>query len=93
MKNEDLTCCYNCKYWDAYMDSKENKMVYYGICRRYPPNIPCLDESYSVDGCAPINNLCFTLMQGLPLVSQPYTFDEDWCGEFAMKNEIEVEWT
>lgn len=84
---DDLMCCMNCKYWDCYNEKEFEQCgeLAEGECRRYPPSLPIFDQCGIDD--VPVSDLVISLTKGTPLVSNPFTFGRDWCGEFVlMKN-------
>ena len=63
--------CLNCRFWDPYDKEPEKVVLAQGLCRRYPPNVRIKGE-YD---------------RGVQLMTQPMTYDEEWCGEWRGKDE------
>ena len=83
-KAKCIKCCANCKYWYTYDEKKIEEFGDYaeGECRRFPPSIPCIRHINEMGIAVPEN-----LVKGTLLVSHPFVYAGDWCGEFkAMKN-------
>lgn len=79
--NKALKCCRNCEYWDCYhTDEKEDDWLAEGECRRYPPSIPIFDNTF--EDHVSVDELMICLTKGTLFVNHPFTFAEDWCGEF-----------
>lgn len=82
-KNKTLKYCANCKYWECY-DEKEFEKYGEGVegeCHRYPPNTINFTKVNGVVTMIP------EMTKNTPLLSHPFTFAAEWCGEFKpMKN-------
>jgi len=63
--------CLNCRFWDPYDSNPDNVCLAQGDCRRFPPNVPVVNE-YD---------------RGVQLMTHPMTFDEEWCGEWKPKSQ------
>lgn len=94
-RRNNLRCCANCQHWEYFssrigklteVDEDEIHDISVGSCHRYPPNVPCMRSGF--DDTAKLNDLCIETMRGMLLVDHPWTFAEDWCGEFAMADEL-----
>ena len=83
----NLKFCANCRWWDvSEKEFEKHNCLAEGWCHRYPPNVPCVSH---------INDAGITVLEepnyGIPLMSHPTTFAEDWCGEFSWADNIR--WT
>lgn len=78
-KLNKIRCCANCKYWYCYDEEKFKKgyATVEGECHRFPPNVPNI--YYEGHGLIP----SVETIRGTPLMSHPFTFTEEWCGEFS----------
>ena len=82
-KNKIEKHCANCKFWDCY---NEDKFAKYGECtegecHRYPPN------TLNFNRVTELGIMELETIRNTPLLSHPFTFAMEWCGEFkAMKN-------
>lgn len=87
-----IECCANCKYWDFYKEGfAENDMFDEYPCRRYPPSIPCFENAGSKwDTDVSLSDIVLCLVRNMPLVDHPYTFGDEWCGEFRCIDEPRV---
>lgn len=82
-KNKVYKCCANCKYWECVSTEKEITELSYGECHRYPPNV--VNFACRIDDCGSFDSV--ETIRNTPLVSCPYVFASEWCGEFkAMKH-------
>ena len=82
MTNNVSECCRNCKYWFCYSIEEEESYGWLaeGECHRYPPNVPVFDNE--PDKNVPVEQLVLGLTKGTAFMSHPFTFADDWCGEF-----------
>lgn len=83
----DLRMCANCYWWDvSEKEFEKHDFLAEGFCHRYPPATPCVSH---------INSMGITVLEepkyGMPLLSCPMTFGEEWCGEF--KWAVNLRWT
>lgn len=71
-------CCANCEYWEPY-----NNKLDKGQCHRYPPSVPSFaeNERQYPDGIFPMQARTLLLYNTM-FVDNPFTFAENWCGEF-----------
>lgn len=62
------TCC-ECRYWDdtGWCDEL-------GMCRRYPPTVPCMEGGIIEE-------------HGIMATNNPLVLWNGWCGEFRSKEE------
>lgn len=81
MADKKIGYCENCKYWDCY-DLKKDCEIKVGECHRNPANVPTFSH---------INSKGLPIMEGLeygtPLLSHPFVYNHDWCGEFEEADE------
>lgn len=83
---DNMRYCANCEYWYPYNEDKvvglygSNK----GECRRYPPSVPVIEVEDLEDEMPRIVDVYLSLIMGTPLMSNPFTFAEEWCGEFKL---------
>lgn len=77
-----LRHCANCEYWHLYNEEEFEKLgiMAEGECHRYPPNIPIFNNNPNT--AYYIKDLSLCLTKDTILVNHPFTFAEDWCGEF-----------
>ena len=87
MKNE-TECCANCEYWYIYNEDDLNRLgeVADGECRRYPPNAPMIETDKN-DDMVYLADCRIVLNKGVMMMSNPFTFAGEWCGEFKMMDE------
>lgn len=82
-KNKTPKHCANCKYWECYNEKEFEKFgeCAEGECHRYPPNTINFERVNEMGIMVP------ETVMNTPLLSHPFTFAMEWCGEFkAMKN-------
>lgn len=81
-----VKCCANCEYWELRgEDSVGINCDSEGECHRYPPNVPNFDVSGHEN--AKISDTWIECLYGTPLMSHPFTYACEWCGEFACVKE------
>lgn len=94
---KDICCCGNCKYWDCYCltDNLEDIESSEGECHRYPPFVPNVsapdpDDYHKTITQEPVqvSHMEVELTYGTPLLSHPFTFANEWCGEFKKMENI-----
>ena len=67
--------CYKCRWWDPF-DKGDITELSDGDCRRYPPNVPCVNRVNDLGIAVP------ETIRGAILMGYPITFAIEWCGEF-----------
>lgn len=74
--------CANCKYWEPRENKKYDKYSECddGECHRYPCNVPCIEQVTERNEVIP------ELIHMSTLMTHPFVFAADWCGEFDMMN-------
>lgn len=89
--NRGLKYCVNCKHWYCYkyrdMVKESFDDVVEGECHRYPPSIPVIANSAGHDE-KPIDELIVALYRQVPMASYPWTYSNEWCGEFEMADKV-----
>lgn len=86
----DLKCCANCKHWYCYDEESFKKLDGHadGECRRFPPNVPIFETTGDDSINVAKTLLCVT--RGTVMMSYPFTFEEDWCGEFDWADKLRI---
>lgn len=82
-KNNTPKHCSNCKYWECYNEKNFEKFgeCTEGECHRYPPSTINFERVNEMGIMVP------ETIMNTPLLSHPFTFASEWCGEFKpMKN-------
>lgn len=88
---DEMKCCANCEYWYLYDEEKFNGAGFgEGECRRYPPSVPNI-ECDNNKNSPRLADLYIPLIRGTMLMSNPFTFAEEWCGEFKLMKTLR--WT
>lgn len=89
-----IRCCANCVYWDVYEDSSFNGdyELKEAECHRNPPMVPNVYSTTNWDkDNAEIDSMSVELIRGTPLMSHPFTYGCDWCGEFSNLPKLRIE--
>lgn len=63
-------CCETCRFWSEVKIARHNGGVPVGVCHRYPPVL----RKNETGSEHPVDDF-----------EQPWTTDEDWCGEWQAK--------
>lgn len=101
---KQIRCCANCEYWDCYCTSDNPDEIANsdGECHRYPTFVPNISQNMKMNvfecglnalknanNCsAKLTDAYLELTHGTPLLSHPFTFAGDWCGEFEPMDEL-----
>ena len=92
--NRGMKYCVNCEYWYCYKfkDKVDENYDGYiqGECHRYPPSIPIVSNSSGSDE-KPIDKIVVSLYKQAPEVTYPWTYANEWCGEFKLGDEVRDE--
>ena len=86
-----LKYCVNCKHWYCYKFDEQMEKSFdatvEGECHRYPPNMPIVANSSGYED-VDVKDLIIALYRQTPMVGHPYTYSNEWCGEFEYADDI-----
>lgn len=83
---DEMVCCANCKYWYPYNEKKVDELGdgAEGECRRYPPSVPVIETDNPDKNECSLFDVYIPLIMGTPLMTNPFSFAGEWCGEFKL---------
>ena len=88
--NRGTDYCVNCKYWYCYdyeHKVEQDGCILEGECHRYPPSMPVFANSSGHEDMD-VKELIIALYRQVPVTSYPYTYSDEWCGEFVRLDKL-----